>query len=293
MHPPESSSSDDYQTAREETQQTRMTQTRRQFLGLVGAGAVASAAARPAAAQETPVVTMEKNYFDPVGLYVEPGTTVRFELAAGTHTATAYEDRVPEGATAFDSGILTEGSFEHTFEEPGTYDYYCAPHRSLGMVGRIVVGSPGGPAEDSPIPDGEVPSSETIVEERAVGAGSGSDGDWTGGGTMGGGMMGGGMMGGGMGHGGMMGHAGTGPGGMMGGRAGSWWFALPVVGWALALVAIVGGVLYALGGDSSETPTGDSAMETLRARYARGEIDEEEFRQRRDRLTDAGGDASS
>lgn len=222
---------------------------------------------------------MENNYFDPLGLYVEPGTTVRFELAAGTHTATAYEDRVPEGAVAFDSGILTEGGFEHTFEEPGTYDYYCAPHRSVGMVGRIVVGSPGGPAEDSPIPDGEVPASETIVEESAVGSGSGSDGDWSSDG----------MMGGGMGHGGMMG-GGVGPGGMMGGRTGSWWFGLPFVGWGLGILAIVGGVLYALGSGSSDPTSGDAAMETLRASYARGDIDEEEFRQRRDRLQDAAGD---
>jgi len=40
------------------------------------------------------------------------------------------------------------------------------------MVGRIVVGSPGGPAEDSPIPDGDVPESEAIIEQGAIAYGS-------------------------------------------------------------------------------------------------------------------------
>jgi len=108
-------------------------------------------------AQETPVVKMGNNYFEPIGLHIEPGTTVRFEIAAGTHSATAYENRIPSDASAFDSEVISSGGFEYTFEKPGTYDYYCIPHKSVGMVGRIVVGSPGGPAEDSPIPDGDVP----------------------------------------------------------------------------------------------------------------------------------------
>lgn len=115
---------------------------------------------------------------------VDPGTAVRFELVVGAHSATAYSDRIPAGASTFDSGTISEGSFEHTFETPGTYDYYCIP--SLGMVGRIVIGSSGGPAEEGPIPNGEVPSSKAIVEEGAIAYGSNSEGS----GNTGGGMMG-------------------------------------------------------------------------------------------------------
>ncbi len=43
---------------------------------------------RPAAAQETPVVRMGNNYFDPIELHGDPGTTVRFEVAAGAHSVT-------------------------------------------------------------------------------------------------------------------------------------------------------------------------------------------------------------
>ncbi|USZ70094.1 plastocyanin/azurin family copper-binding protein (plasmid) [Halorussus salilacus] len=235
--------------------------SRRQFLGALGAGTVASAGlTQPVAAQETPVVEMGNNYFDPIGLHVEPGTTVRFELAAGAHSATAYENRIPSDASAFDSGTISSGSFEYTFEEPGTYDYYCIPHKSVGMVGRIVVGSPGGPAESSPIPDGDVPESDAIVEQGAIAYGSSTGG----GGNSGGGMM--------------------GPG-MMNGRSDGWFSGLPFVGGALGMLGLVAGLLYwALGRDDAPPESDDSAMETLQRRYARGEIDEAEFQRRRERL---------
>lgn len=117
-------------------------------------------------------------YFDPIGLFVESGETVTFEIQSGSHSATAYQQgnksasvtRIPDGATAFDSGTLSEqgATFEHTFEMSGTYDYFCIPHKSLEMVGRIVVGEPGGPAEGSMPPDGDVPESQTIVDQGTV-----------------------------------------------------------------------------------------------------------------------------
>jgi plastocyanin/uncharacterized membrane protein len=247
--------------------------SRRQFLGLVSAGAVASTGfTQSANAQETPVVEMGNNYFDPIGLRVDPGTTVRFELVAGAHSATAYSDRIPASASTFDSGTISEGSFEHTFETPGTYDYYCTPHKSLGMVGRIVVGSAGGPAEESPIPNGEVPSSEAIVEEGTIAYGSNSGGS----GNTGGGMM------------------GSGGHGMMNGRNGGGVGGLPVVGGALGMLGILGGTLYWLGNRSSpQSSTDHSAKEVLQNRYARGEIDEEEYRRRRERLDASDEDVSN
>ena len=117
-------------------------------------------------------------YFDPIGLFVEPGTTVTWTIQSGSHSSTAYAEgngaasvtRIPQGAEPWDSGILSEqgATFTHTFETTGTYDYFCTPHKALGMVGRIVVGEPGGPAEGSMPPDGEVPQSQTIVDQGAV-----------------------------------------------------------------------------------------------------------------------------
>lgn len=105
-------------------------------------------------------------FFDPIGLSVEPGTTITFENVSGTHNAVSYADRIPSDAREWDTPLGETA--EHAFEVPGTYDYYCAPHKTLGMVGRIVVGDPGGPAEGTMPLDGDVPDSETIVQQGAV-----------------------------------------------------------------------------------------------------------------------------
>ena len=88
-------------------------------------------------------------WFDPIGLYVDVGTTVRWTVRANVHTTTAYHPkndhhplRIPEGAAPWDSGFLVHprDHFEVTLTVPGVYDYYCTPHEAAGMVGRIVVG---------------------------------------------------------------------------------------------------------------------------------------------------------
>lgn len=128
---------------------------------LVGAGGVflAALATRRAAGQTAPVdIRMQGNsdgshvWYDPVGLHIEPGRTVRWiNLDAGNaHTATAYHPRImdrprriPEKATPWDSDyLLPDETFSVTLTEPGVYDFYCIPHEHAGMVGRIVVGEP-------------------------------------------------------------------------------------------------------------------------------------------------------
>lgn len=114
--------------------------------GLVRAGVVAEIAMR----SDT---LGTKVWFDPIGLFVEPGTTVRWVLEANVHTATAYHpangnraQRIPDGAQPWDSGYLVNpgDSFEVKLEVPGVYDYFCLPHERAGMVGRIVVGEAAG-----------------------------------------------------------------------------------------------------------------------------------------------------
>ncbi|WP_135536814.1 SHOCT domain-containing protein [Halostella pelagica] len=80
------------------------------------------------------------------------------------------------------------------------------------------------------------------------------------------------------------GHSG-GMGGMGGGMSGfGWW---PLI-WSLILlsvVLIVGYTVYAHGRTpATERSDTDTALSTLRSRYARGEISEEEFEERRHRL---------
>lgn len=122
------------------------------------------------------------SYFDPKGLLIDPGTTIRFVNASGSHSATAYHPdygmalRIPEDATPWDSGLYTEPEkmFEFTLETEGVYDYYCAPHEMLGMVGRLIVGEPqGGPGTTPPasLPPGareSLPPIKVILEEEVV-----------------------------------------------------------------------------------------------------------------------------
>jgi len=115
-------------------------------------------------------------YFDPIGLYVESGTTVEWVNESGAHSSTAYAEgnggaevtRIPDDAEPWNSETLTEAgaTFSYTFEVEGTYDYFCIPHKSLGMVGRVVCGEPGGVEGDTP--DGAVPDPQTIVDEGAI-----------------------------------------------------------------------------------------------------------------------------
>ena len=93
-------------------------------------------------------------WFDPIGVLIEPGHTVRWVNEANVHTSTAYHPanhrhplRIPEAAEPWDSGYLVKpgDSFQITLTVPGVYDYFCAPHEMAGMVGRIIVGQPSGP----------------------------------------------------------------------------------------------------------------------------------------------------
>jgi plastocyanin len=124
-------------------------------------GALLGARLRSAGALE--VIEMRSDalgsqvWFDPIGLYVEPGATVRWIVRENVHTTTAYHPRndhhplrIPESAVPWDSGFLVHPGdhYDVTLTVPGVYDYYCMPHEAVGMVGRIVVGQPLGPGAE-------------------------------------------------------------------------------------------------------------------------------------------------
>ena len=84
-------------------------------------------------------------WFDPIGLHVPAGTTVRWRNRdpGNSHTATAYPLRIPAQAAAWNSDyLLPDETFAVVLEVEGVYDYFCKPHEHAGMVGRIVVGRP-------------------------------------------------------------------------------------------------------------------------------------------------------
>jgi plastocyanin len=126
----------------------------------IGGGVLAGLAwPRFVSAGEAVEIRMQGNadgshvWFDPIGLRIEPGQTVRWiNLDPGnSHTATAYHPtnferpwRIPEGAEPWKSDyLLPNESFSVTLTVEGVYDFFCVPHEHAGMVGRIIVGQPG------------------------------------------------------------------------------------------------------------------------------------------------------
>lgn len=114
-------------------------------------------------------------WFDPIGLHVPVGTTIRWTNrdAGNAHTATAYERRIPVGSPGWDSDYLLPGeTFAVRLTEPGVYDYFCRPHELAGMAGRIVVGAGRSlPYDDAALPAavlGLLPSVEEIVARARV-----------------------------------------------------------------------------------------------------------------------------
>ena len=96
-----------------------------------------SASATPDGASGAPEavsVTMTVNRFVPGTIHVRQGGSVTWQNTSDiVHTVTG---------SGFDSGNVAAGeSFTHTVAKPGTYSYYCTPHRGAGMVGTVVVDS--------------------------------------------------------------------------------------------------------------------------------------------------------
>jgi plastocyanin len=66
--------------------------------------------------------------FSPNPVTVSPGETVTWNFHA-SHTTTSDS---PTGPEVWDSGILSTGTFAHTFTTPGSYPYYCFLHSNPG-----------------------------------------------------------------------------------------------------------------------------------------------------------------
>lgn len=114
------------------------------------------------------VTENDEHHFEPHAVWVKKGGTVKWTLASGTHSTTAYHsdngkpNRVPKGTKAWDSDVLSEkgATFERTFDQEGVYDYFCRPHETRGMVGTVLVGNPN--PENQP---GLAPPQDDLPEE--------------------------------------------------------------------------------------------------------------------------------
>jgi plastocyanin len=97
-----------------------------------------SSATSPSAASTAPraVIKISNFQFEPAALTVEAGTVVEWVDEKGRHTVSADDD-------SFKSDVLGAGGrFEHKFDTPGVYRYYCEFHgdkHGKEMAGVVTV----------------------------------------------------------------------------------------------------------------------------------------------------------
>ena len=126
-----------------------MTQTRRQHLALLG-GALAAPLVMPGAARAggelhrvemlniDPDDRQQHMLFKPAIMWINPGDRVKFVATDPGHNAQSIKGMTPEGAAEFRGRVNDEIAV--TFDVAGTHGYLCLPHRTMGMIGFVLVG---------------------------------------------------------------------------------------------------------------------------------------------------------
>ena len=89
------------------------------------------------------IVKVVDDEFSPRVLRVEPGTTVIWESGGANNHNVIASDGSWQAISSdyFEYGIITKGDqYEHTFNEPGVYEYYCPYHgtNNKGMVLSLI-----------------------------------------------------------------------------------------------------------------------------------------------------------
>ena len=156
---------------------------------LFALGALLAISPGPATAQQT--VTVEVGdiwYCDPsysggvvCDTTIDVGDTVLWDFDAGKlpHTVTECGASCdsPTAKPLFDSGVLSGGTFEYTFNEAGTLLYYCQVH-PFSQRGRIIVqGGPPPPTDTPPTgPTNTPPPGATDTPTGGAGAGTATPG---------------------------------------------------------------------------------------------------------------------
>lgn len=128
-------------------------QNRRDALAAIGIGSLGLLSlpiASPVLARSSYTITMlnadpddpsQRMIFSPDLLKVPAGSQITFSVGAGAHNTQSTPGMIPSGTQGWRFGIRETGSV--TLTKPGFYGYHCMPHRTMGMVGLIIVEGPG------------------------------------------------------------------------------------------------------------------------------------------------------
>lgn len=93
------------------------------------------------------LIEVEDFEFDPNIFTVNPGDEIKFYWDEGVHTTTSTV--IPPGAAAWDQVIDQNNQFFSYFPTvPGSYDFICTYHQSMGMLGHFTVNNSTGISSD-------------------------------------------------------------------------------------------------------------------------------------------------
>ena len=71
--------------------------------------------------------------------YIDSGDTVFWKATDKGHNVEFVKGAVPAGVEAFKSKLNQDT--EYKFNIPGIYAYWCTPHKTMGMIGFVIVGN--------------------------------------------------------------------------------------------------------------------------------------------------------
>ena len=72
-------------------------------------------------------------------VYIDSGDTVFWKATDKGHNVEFVKGAVPAGVEAFKSKLNQDT--EYNFDIPGIYAYWCTPHKTMGMIGFVIVGN--------------------------------------------------------------------------------------------------------------------------------------------------------
>ena len=72
-------------------------------------------------------------------VYIDSGDTVFWKATDKGHNVEFVRRAVPTGVEAFKSKLNQDT--EYKFSIPGIYAYWCTPHKTMGMIGFVIVGN--------------------------------------------------------------------------------------------------------------------------------------------------------
>jgi len=72
-------------------------------------------------------------------VYIDSGDTVFWKATDKGHNVEFVKGAVPAGVEAFKS--KPNQDTEYKFNIPGIYAYWCTPHKTMGMIGFVIVGN--------------------------------------------------------------------------------------------------------------------------------------------------------